>query len=725
MEGFFGGYTAPGGFEQVQVAICTIEKANSIINRLLEQNKLSEIGIIVVDEIHLISDPSRGYILELLLAKILYMTRKFNLKIQIVTMSATLPNLELLQKWLNSEFYYTNFRPIELKEMIKIGDKIYNEKMEFVRKIETAKNSPKDQDNIGQMVVETINEGCSVIIFCPSKDWCETLCLHLAEYIYNLGKSKTEIGELLRTKIKMTEIEETKLQFKNCPTGLDTILGKCISYGCSFHHAGLTSDERDIIESSFKSGALKVIVCTSTLSSGVNLPARRVLIRTPLFGGKPMNSLVYKQMIGRAGRMGKDTMGESILICSDANSKTGKELISAKLEPISSCLDGENNGNLKRALLEIIASGVAVTKNDLKLFINCTLLCAEKGFTSTYFDQENEKSCKRRKKQSTDSEDEQPMDPIAKCIEFLVEYEFIRLQLDEITSEMNYVPTRLGNACLASSIPPSDGFLLFSELQKSRQCFVLESELHAVYLVTPYSVCYQLSNLDWLAFLDMWERLPVAMRRVGELVGIKDSFLVKAMRGTMKLDYKTLQIHKRFYVALALEELVNESPLCNVASKYKLTRGLLQNLQQISSTFAGIVTSFCNSLNWSMLGLIVSQFKERLFFGIHHDLMDLMRVQNLNSQRARALFDKGIQSVADLANAEILFIENILFNCISFDSEKKRDGEHESDANQRNNIRNFYVTGKAGLSVREAAKLLIQDARRYVLSFNILFLPFE
>lgn len=93
-------------------------------------------------------------------------------------------------------------------------------------------------------------------------------------------------------------------------------------------------------------------------------------------------------------------------------------------------------------------------------------------------------------------------------------------------------------------MPPEDGFLLFSELQKSRQCFVLESDLHAIYLVTPYSVCYQIHEIDWVMFLDLWEKLPTHMRRVGELVGVRESFLIKAMRN-QKLDYKLLQIHKR------------------------------------------------------------------------------------------------------------------------------------------------------------------------------------
>lgn len=116
-------------------------------------------------------------------------------------------------------------------------------------------------------------------------------------------------------------------------------MSKAISYACAFHHAGLTTEERDIVEASFKAGALKIIVATSTLSSGVNLPARRVLIRSPLFGGKQMSSLTYRQMIGRAGRTGKDTLGESILICTDSNARVGRELVTAQLKPISSCLD--------------------------------------------------------------------------------------------------------------------------------------------------------------------------------------------------------------------------------------------------------------------------------------------------------------------------------------------------------------------------------------------------
>uniref|UniRef100_A0A336LSY8 DNA polymerase theta n=1 Tax=Culicoides sonorensis TaxID=179676 RepID=A0A336LSY8_CULSO len=356
--------------------------------------------------------------------------------------------------------------------------------------------------------------------------------------------------------------------------------------------------------------------------------------------------------------------------------------------------------HLKRAILETIASNVVQTRTELELFMKCTLLCTEKGTNYDYFTSNND--------QKTEN------DPIASSISFLLEYEFIRLQFNDQLQEEIFVATKLGIACLSASLPPNEGFMLFSELQKSRQCFVLESELHAIYLVTPYSVCYQLHDVDWLAFVDMWEKLPKAMRRIGEVVGVKNAFLMKAMRSKSNLDQKQLQIHKRFYIALALQELVNEVPLGKVASKYKCSRGMLQTLQQMASTFAGIVTSFCSALNWDLLALIVGQFKDRLFFGIHRDLMDLMQIPDLNAQRARALFNAGIKDIRDLATADIFTIEKILHNSIGFDTEKQKEGEEKYDAHERANLRKLFITGKAGLSVSEAAKMLIEQARNFL-----------
>ena len=71
-----GSQAPPGGMKRADIAICTIEKANSIVNRMLEEGSLPDLGCVVVDELHLLGDPSRGYLLELLLTKIRYMTDK-------------------------------------------------------------------------------------------------------------------------------------------------------------------------------------------------------------------------------------------------------------------------------------------------------------------------------------------------------------------------------------------------------------------------------------------------------------------------------------------------------------------------------------------------------------------------------------------------------------------------------------------------------------------------
>ena len=69
-------------------------------------------------------------------------------------------------------------------------------------------------------------------------------------------------------------------------------------------------EERDILEGSYRAGIVRVLVATSTLSSGVNLPARRVIIRSPLFNGSVLDPLTFHQMAGRAGRKGVDTQGK-------------------------------------------------------------------------------------------------------------------------------------------------------------------------------------------------------------------------------------------------------------------------------------------------------------------------------------------------------------------------------------------------------------------------------
>ncbi|XP_012529717.2 DNA polymerase theta [Monomorium pharaonis] len=681
VEGFMGGNVPPGGFAATHVAIATIEKANSLVNRLMEENDLDNLGAVIIDELHLLGDPNRGYLLELLLTKLKYMTLHNNdINIQLIGMSATLPNLTLLAKWLSAELYKTEFRPIPLNEYCKMGTNIYDNKLNLVRTLTELQELKADVDNILQLCIETISTGHSLLIFCPTKKWCEKLAEQIATAFFKLGCENTELGEMLKKEIDATLIHETLEQLKRSPSGLDNILKNTISFGVAFHHAGLTMDERDIIEGAFRTGSLRVLIATSTLSSGVNLPARRVIIRSPLFGGSPLNTLTYKQMIGRAGRMGKDNAGESILICKPNERNAAASLLSAALNPIESCLN--DSMLLIRALLEAVASEVLYTPKDLELYINCTLLSLNEQSDVRTFSNE--------------------------AIKFLLDNEFLLLQTTE--QESRWVATPLGKACLAASIPPREGLLLFEELQKARRCFVLDTELHVIYLVTPLSSGCQIGTVDWMTFHELWNSMSESERRVGNLVGVEERFVLSALRGIIKPG-KSLNIHKRFYSALALHDLVKEVPLHVVCKKYGCCRGVLQTLQQSAATYAGMVTQFCKQLGWNCMELLVSQFQTRLQFGVSRELLDLLRLPMLNGLRARSLYKRGIETVADLAVANELNVERALYNALPFESEKEYEGEYAYEVEKRNKMRTVFVTGRDGLTPREAAILLVQEAR--------------
>ncbi|XP_046834318.1 DNA polymerase theta [Vespa crabro] len=681
VEGFMGGVTPPGGFTATDIAIATIEKANSIINRLMEEGDLSTLGAIVIDELHLLGDPNRGYLLELLLTKLRYMSlRETSINVQLIGMSATLPNLTLLAEWLDAELYKTEFRPIPLQEQCKIGKSIYDNEMKLHRNLVSLSELPMDTDNILQLCMETISDGNSILIFCPTKNWCEKLTYQIATTFCKLGQKNTTLGSILKEQLNDTAILETIEQLKRCPCGLDNTLKNIISFGVAFHHAGLTIDERDVIEGAFRSGSLRVLVATSTLSSGVNLPARRVIIRSPMFGGKVLDTLTYKQMIGRAGRMGRDTAGESILICKPNERKAAECLLSATLKPIESCLKDSNP--LIRTLLEAVASEVVYTQADLELYMNCTLASINKKDIMINLSTE--------------------------AIKYLTDNEFLLLQTTE--QEERWVATPLGKACLAASISPIEGLFLFEELQRARRCFVLDTELHVVYLVTPVNGGSQIGTIDWMVFMELWKSMSESEKRVGQLIGVEERFLMSAIRGVVKPG-KPLRIHQRFYTALALHDLVREIPLNTVCNKYNCCRGVLQSLQQSASTFAGMVTQFCKQLGWDCMELLIGQFKTRLQFGVCRELLDLLRISMLNGLRARSLYKQGITTIADLAVANILDVERALYKALPFESEKEHDGEHELEAITRNKMRTVFVTGKDGLTPHEAATLLVKEAR--------------
>lgn len=189
--------------------------------------------------------------------------------------------------------------------------------------------------------------------------------------------------------------------------------------------------------------------------------------------------------------------------------------------------------------------------------------------------------------------------------------------------------------------------------------------------ITPTYVANQMTQIDWLHFLTLWEELTESQKRVAEAVGVEERFLIRAMKGTVSTgaprQMRQLAIHRRFYTALALHDLMNEVRLADVASTYKLNKGSLQSLQQQTATFAGMVTVFCHRLGWNTLYVLLEHFQSRLQFGVQLELCDLMRLPSMDSQSARLLYNAGLTNVASVATASAENVEVLLKNARPFE----------------------------------------------------------
>ena len=164
--------------------------------------------------------------------------------------------------------------------------------------------------------------------------------------------------------------------------------------------------------------------------------------------------------------------------------------------------------------------------------------------------------------------------------------------------------TRLGLACLAASLGPDESLVVFKELSKARKMFVLENELHIIYLIVPIYSAVSWPKLDWMNFLEMWEGLAEDMKRVGSIVGVEERWMIRAMRGTVRMadseQRRALGIHQRFYTALALHDLVHEVTLSQV-DRPDCIQGVSITAVRTSSCCRKIMKLSCNVANLRLL----------------------------------------------------------------------------------------------------------------------------
>ncbi|TPX62729.1 DNA-directed DNA polymerase [Spizellomyces sp. 'palustris'] len=645
-------------FDDVNIAYCTTEKANSLINKLLEERKLDSLGIVVVDELHMAGDPSRGYLLELLLTKLKFLMKD---DLQLVGMSATLPNFDLFQGWLDAHLYVTHDRPVPLTEHIKYAHQVYDVDGRPVHTLK--KNHPLDADMLGPLVQPVIDDSASVLIFCSSKKHCESTATFLAQILHDVGDEETKFQRLNVVR----ELERAT------PAKPDEVLPNLIMKGIAFHHSGVLTQEKEIIEDAYRAGIIRVMTCTSTLAMGVNLPARRVIFRDMKIGRNHISAREYQQMKGRAGRKGLDSYGECYLMCAQsADFERAQKLVQAGLDCVTSCLMTELKG-MKRALLEVIVAGVANIGPDFEAYLQATLLYAEIGVFS---------------------------EELRKCIDgaicFLCDHAFILWN----PGAKRFEATKLGIATVASALAPEEAHIVYLELDRSSANFVLKDELHTVYHVTPP---YVQIEVDWNQLRSLYMNFTETSSHIAHLLGIQEHVLYSSARRS-RLTITEQRTYSRFYTALVLNDLVQEKAFDVIMKRFpNLTRGMLQTLQNQSATFAGQVKIFCEKMAWDTLGVIVTHFQARLNFGVAKDLVDLVQVPHIGASHARSLYKAGYKNVASLACASVDEIFDILHKALPF---RLRNPDH-AEGNRRILYREAHIILNGAI---EIVQTQIKDA---------------
>jgi DNA polymerase theta len=145
------------------VGVATIEKGNIIINSLIEENRLHELALVVIDEIHMISEVGnglhRGAIIESMICKL----KAFAPHVQIIGMSATIPNAEHIATFMQAQYKSYQFRPVKLETHLQVRSSLFN--TEFLQT--KALHSPDPLQLIPHFLLEVLPH--SVLIFCPTR----------------------------------------------------------------------------------------------------------------------------------------------------------------------------------------------------------------------------------------------------------------------------------------------------------------------------------------------------------------------------------------------------------------------------------------------------------------------------------------------------------------------------------------------------------------------------
>jgi len=364
-----GNYESSGEWlSSADVVVATSEKVDSLVRNGAPW--IETLSAVVADEVHLVNDSHRGPTLEVTLAKL----RRINPGLQVVALSATVGNADEVADWLDAELVASDWRPIDLKTGVHYGNAI-----SFADGSQREVPVGKGRKQTAALVDDALRDDHaeygrgSSLVFVNSRRNAEAAARRLG--------GVTEDHLTAEERADLADLADEVRAVSDTETSDD--LAEAVARGAAFHHAGLASEHRSLVEDAFRDRLLKCICATPTLAAGVNTPARRVVVRDwrrydGEFGGmKPLDALEVHQMMGRAGRPGLDPYGEAVLLAKDADTRDElfDRYVWADPEPVRSKLAAEPA--LRTHLLATVASGFARTREGLLEFLGETLYAAQ------------------------------------------------------------------------------------------------------------------------------------------------------------------------------------------------------------------------------------------------------------------------------------------------------------------------------------------------------------
>lgn len=344
------------------IAIVVYEKFQQMITR--NPGLLNSIGLIVVDELQMLSDETRGPNLEVLMTKLRMLQNGF----KILGLSAVLKNCEVIPQWLNADFLEFYQRPVELRRGV-----IYKGMYEY-ETFNTCESGTEKMHDIPQgneldimkaNVLHLAKRREQCLVFVKDKSSTRSVAAAFALQAV-LPPAQKAIRELMH-------IEDTSS---------NRLLLKCLKHGIAFHNADMNLEERETIERHFRAGNIGVLCSTTTLAMGVNLPVRNVFIepkkwQTNSINGRPVPVPIdksdFENMAGRAGRLSHEKeFGRAFLIAAnEADSHSYKHMY----------IEGEIDGfkthllkdDLATIILNLVSSDICRDADAVRDFITNTL----------------------------------------------------------------------------------------------------------------------------------------------------------------------------------------------------------------------------------------------------------------------------------------------------------------------------------------------------------------